>query len=669
MKTERLTVALIGNPNSGKTTLFNNLTGSHQSVGNWPGVTVEKKEGLCRFEGKDINVVDLPGIYSLKSYSPDELIAQEFILKDKPDVVVNIVNATNLERNLYLTVQLLEMAAPLVVALNMMDEAESRGLEIDVLALSNALKVPVVPMVATRNRGMSELLRTTVGQTHNLASDFKLYYGEEIESEITKLEKLLLGHPLANKYPGRWLAIKLLANDSWVKSLFQQEKDVEILKQAEESREHLKRIYNEDAEVIIADTIYGFINALLKDAVKKPLTERRAISEEIDRVLLNRWLGIPLLILIMFGVFQLIFALSRPFTDWMNELFTWLGVLAGGVSPVWLSSLISDGIIAGVGSVITFVPTIFLLFIVISFLEDSGYMARAAFITDKVMHRLGLHGRSFIPMILGFGCSGPGLLACRTIEDPKDRLATLLVIPFITCPARLPVIIILAGTFFPGNEGVVIFLGYLLSTSVALLMAWLLRRTLFKGPSSHFVMELPPYRLPTFSSVLVHTWQRGKHFLTRAGTVILGVVFLVWLAGSLPWGVPYASADSLIGKIGGFIAPIFQPAGFGEWQASASLIFGVLAKEVIVGTMGAIFGVEGGNLGATIGSSLGWSSLNAASFLVFSLLYTPCAASIATLRLETGSWKWTLFTMLYTALVAWILATLVFQIGSIFVTV
>jgi len=441
----------------------------------------------------------------------------------------------------------------------------------------------------------------------------------------------------------------------------------EILRAKDRSISHLKAVFGDDAETVIADARYGFISGLLKDVLKKPPIERLTLSDNIDKVVVNRWLGIPLFLAIMYGVFQFVFSLSAPFMDWIDGFFGWLGGYASGVSPEWLGSLLSDGIIGGLGSVLIFIPPIFLLFIAIAVLEDCGYMARAAFVMDRVMHKIGLHGRSFIPMILGFGCNIPGIMACRTIENPKDRLTTILINPFMSCGARLPIFVLLAGAFFPANAGLVVFSMYLIGIIVAIIMALMLRKSILKGPSGHFVMELPPYRLPTATGVLVHMWERGSLFLRKAGTIIFGVVVLVWLLSSLPWGVEYASAESWIGQIGSFIAPIFVPCGFGQWQAGVSLIFGFLAKEVVVGTMGAIFAVEEGILGGAIAAQLGWTPLIAFAFMVFCLLYVPCVAAIGTIRAETNSWKWAGFAALYTTVVAWIAATLIFQIGSLFV--
>ena len=441
----------------------------------------------------------------------------------------------------------------------------------------------------------------------------------------------------------------------------------EILQAKDKIIAHLRGILGDDAETIIAERRYGFISGLLKDVLKKPPIERLTLSDNIDKVVVNRWLGIPLFLALLYGVFQFVFTLSGPFMDWIDQFFGWLGGYASGVSPDWLGSLLADGIIGGLGSVLIFIPPIFLLFIAIAVLEDCGYMARGAFVMDRLMHKIGLHGRSFIPMILGFGCNIPGIMACRTIENPKDRLTTILINPFMSCGARLPIFVLLAAAFFTANQGLVVFSMYIIGIIVAIIMALVLRKSILRGPSGHFVMELPPYRLPTITGVLVHMWERGRLFLIKAGTIIFGVVVLVWLLSSLPWGVEYASAESWIGQIGSFIAPIFAPAGFGQWQAAVSLLFGFLAKEVVVGTMGAIFAVEEGILGGAIAAQLGWTPLIAFSFMVFCLLYVPCVATIGVIRGETNSWKWAGFAALYTTVVAWIAATLIFQVGRLFI--
>jgi ferrous iron transport protein B len=440
-----------------------------------------------------------------------------------------------------------------------------------------------------------------------------------------------------------------------------------ILQERDKSLGNLRKIYGEDTDTVIADIRYGYISGLLKDVMKKPSIDRLSFSDKLDRVILNRLLGIPIFLGLMYCVFQFVFTVSVPFMDWIDAFIGWIGGYAAGISPEWLGSLLADGIIGGLGSVLIFIPPIFLLFIAIAILEDCGYMARAAFVMDRLMHKIGLHGRSFIPMLLGFGCNIPGIMACRTIENQKDRLTTILINPFMLCGARLPIFVLLIGAFFSAHQGLVMFSMYLLGIIVAILAALIFRKSILKGESGHFVMELPPYRLPTISGILIHMWERGRLFLIKAGTIIFGVVVVIWLLASMPWGVEYASAESWMGQIGSFIAPIFAPAGFGQWQAAVSLIFGFLAKEVVVGTMGAIFGTGEGVLGGVIATNLGWTPLIALSFMVFCLLYVPCVAAIGAVRGETKSWKWAGFTALYTTVVAWVLAVLVYQIGSLFV--
>jgi len=430
----------------------------------------------------------------------------------------------------------------------------------------------------------------------------------------------------------------------------------EILQANEQSLAHLRSIYGGETETVIADARYGFISGLLKDVLRKPPIERLTLSDKIDGVVVNRWLGIPLFVGIMYVAFQFVFTLSVPFMDWIDAGFGWLAGLASGIGG-WGGSLLADGIIGGVGSVLIFVPPIFLLFIAIAVLEDCGYMARAAFVMDRVMHKVGLHGRSFIPMILGFGCNIPGVMATRTIENPKDRLTTILINPFMSCGARLPIFVLLAGYFFAAHAGLVVFAMYIIGIVVAIIVALVFRKTLFRGVSSHFVMELPPYRLPTVKGVLTHMWERGRLFLRKAGTIIFGVVVLVWLLG-------YTGALEPIGRV---IAPIFAPCGFGQWQAAVSLFFGFLAKEVVVGTMGTLFAAEEGVLGGAIAAQLGWTPLIAFAFMVFCLLYVPCVAAIATIKSETASWRWPIFAIFYTTAIAWIVATLIFQIGTIFI--
>ena len=431
----------------------------------------------------------------------------------------------------------------------------------------------------------------------------------------------------------------------------------EVLHAKDASLAHIKRIYGNEVESIFAGARYGFINGLIKDILKKPATERITISDRIDRVVLNNWLGIPIFAVVLFGLFQLTFSASLPWIGWINDGFGWLAELALDVSPGWLSSLIADGIIGGVGTVISFVPVIFLLYMGLSILEYSGYLARAAFVMDRIMHRIGLHGRSVLPLVLGFGCNVPAIMATRTIENPKDRLVTIMVVPLMSCGARFPIYVLFAGAFFTAYQGLVVFSMYAIGVSLAILLAWLFRKKLVTGESGHFVMELPPYRLPTFTGVYIYTWIHVRAFLTRAGTIIFMAVVIFWL-------LDYTGAIEPIGRA---IAPIFSPAGFGQWQASSALIFGILAKEVVVGAFGTMFAVGEGILGEAIATQLNWTPVVAFAFMAMTLIYVPCMATIVTIKRETGSWKWTAFIVGYTLLLAWIVAVLIYQIGKLFV--
>ncbi len=439
----------------------------------------------------------------------------------------------------------------------------------------------------------------------------------------------------------------------------------EILEAKDKGIAHLKVILGDDAETIIAEERYGFIGGLLKETLKKPATERLTFSDVIDKVVINRWLGIPIFLALMFGLFQFTFTLSAPLIDWINQGFGWLAGQVSGIGG-WFGSLLADGIISGVGTVLTFVPLVFLFFIGLAVLEDSGYLARAAFIMDRVMHRIGLHGRSFIPMLLGFGCNVPAIMATRTIENPRDRLVTIMISPLMSCSARLPVYMLFAAAFFTVYQGLVVYSLYIIGIALAVITALVLRKWLFKGPSGHFVMELPPYHFPTLTGVLLHTWQRVKAYLTRAGSIIFVAVIFVWFLSSMPWGVEYASAESLLGRIGSFFAPVFSPLGFGQWQASVGLILGFLAKEVIIGTFGALFGIGEAGLGTAIATELGWTPLVAYAFMAFVLIYIPCLATVTIIKRETNSWKWTAFTVSYTIVLAWVVAFLIYQLGVLF---
>ncbi len=666
-------VALAGNPNSGKTTVFNNLTGSRQHTGNWPGKTVERKDGLFRHGGFEVQVTDLPGIYSLTAYSTDEMIARDFLVNERPDVVVVVVDASNLERNLYLTVLLLELGVNVVLDLNMMDDVRRRGLQIDSEKIARALGVRVVETIANRGFGMDELRDAIVEAAvrPRTSEPLRVNYGEEVEEAIRALESEITQRGiLVEKYPSRWLAIKLLEGDPAVlNEVGSLPGGAELASKATRLAAELESRLGEDVETYMIERRYGFIKGLVQASVKGLSVERRlSISDRIDEVVTNRVLGVPIFLGLMWATFNLVFKIGNPMADVIDAFFGWLAersasfVTAIG-APEWVASLIADGVIGGIGSVLVFLPNIMLLFLAISILEDSGYMARAAFVMDRVMRAIGLHGKSFISMILGFGCNVPAIMATRGIESEKDRIITILVNPLMSCSARLPIYVLFASAFFEGDQGNVIFSLYLLGIVLAIVVARLLKATIFKGTQSPFIMELPPYRLPTLRSLLIHMWGRSSLFLRKAGTIIFGTVLLIWALGSLPPGVEFASQQSLAGRLGNAIAPLLRPAGFGFWQAAVALFFGILAKEVVVGTLGTLYGVEEEGLIEAVRRD--FTPLSACAFMVMSLVYIPCVATIAVIRRETNSWKWTAFAVLYSLFLGWALAVLVYQVGRL----
>lgn len=668
---ENIKIALAGNPNVGKSTLFNRLTGMRQHVGNWPGKTVEKKEGSLRYGQNELELVDLPGNYSLSAYSIEELVSRDYIVDEKPDVIVNVIDAANLERNLYLTVQMMELGANIVLALNMNKFAEEKGFDINSKMLSQLLGIPVVKIEASDDTGREDLLKSIIKAYKNpFDARKRLEYGKEISEHINQLQKIIeenTDEKLIDA-PTTWIATKLLENDQFiVQNVKETANGAKILKEVKNIQKHLLEVFGEDADEALADSRYGFIAGLIQESVKKPKIDKITRSDYIDRVMTNKYLGIPIFLFIMWLTFQITFTVGAPFQEIVENLFGWLGeTLAGILGTSWLSSLIVDGIIGGVGGVLVFVPIIFLLFLMLSILEDSGYLARAAFVMDKLMHKLvGLHGKSFIPMILGFGCCVPGIMATRTLENEKDRLLTMLIVPFMSCSARLPVYALFAAAFFSAYQGWVIFSIYILGMIVAIVMALIFKKTLFKGMSAPFVMELPPYRRPTIKGALIHTWERGYLFIKKAGTLIFALSIVIWILSSLPMGVEYASQESITGQIGTAIAPVFGPLGFGEWQPSVSLIFGVLAKEVVVSTFGTIYGVgeEGGGIITALHDT--FTPLSAFAFMVFVLLYMPCFATFGAIKRETNSWKWPVFTAGYMMVVAWVVAFIIYQGGSL----
>jgi len=666
METKKLKIGLAGNPNAGKSTVFNQLTGGRAHVGNWPGVTVEKKEGKFQFKDYEVSVTDLPGIYALTAYSIDEKIARDFIIKEKPDGIVVIVDASNLERNLYLATQLLELGVNVVIDLNMMDRVRSKGMAIDTKKLSQIFGVPIVETVASKGEGIEELKEAIVNELEKKRSPFRIDYGEDIEMVINGLEKRVN----ISGYPSRWVAIKLLEGDREILEIAKREGEA-IEREMVDNKKRLEKHLGYDLEAALVERRYAFLSGLIKESVGKKydLIERLDISDRIDRILVNRYLGIPIFLGIMWLVFQFIFTIGGPLSDGIKTFMGWVGKSASyGIESLggskWLSSLVSDGIIGGIGSVLVFLPPIFLLFLAIAILEASGYMARAAFVMDRFMHALGLHGKSFIPMLVGFGCNIPGIMAARTIESEKDRILTILVNPLMSCSARLPIYTLFAGAFFADNQGWIVFSLYLLGIVLAVIVARIFKDLFFKSEVSPLIMELPPYRMPTVKGVLIHMWERGSLFLKKAGTIIFAGVVLIWLLASLPLGVQYASKESFIGQIGSFFAPLLKPAGFGFWQAGVALLFGILAKEVVVGTFGTLYGVEEAGLTNVIQEV--FNPLSAYAFMVMSLIYIPCIAAIATIKRETN-WRWAFLAVGYSLLLGWLLAVGIYQAGKIFI--
>ncbi|MHB1274761.1 MAG: ferrous iron transport protein B [Candidatus Humimicrobiaceae bacterium] len=672
IKTEKtFTIALVGNPNSGKTVIFNNLTGSRQHVGNWPGVTVEKKEGKLFYRKRKINVVDLPGIYGLNAQSEDERVARDYLVFNRPDVVINIIDSSNLERNLYLTTQLLEMGVNVIVALNMYDECNARNIKIDIKKLTNILKIPVVPTIATKKTGMKELLSKAYEAAGNPAIyNFKIKYSPGIDSGLDLMEDMVSDY-LADTgyYPARWIALKLIEGESkMVKQMVKSLPEI-ITNKRKEIIDDVENSSGEDIYSLIAVGRYDFIENVIREIHDKQASET-SVSDKIDRIVTNRFLGIPIFLIIMFGIFTLTFKLGDPLVAWIEKFFEWLSQIASSGlinigAPELLISLIINGIIGGLGSVLVFLPNIVLLFLAISLLEDSGYMARAAYVIDRFMQLLGLHGKAFIPLLIGFGCNVPGVMATRTLENKKDRLTTILINPLMSCSARLPVYILFTNAFFKKNQALVVFSLYVLGILLAIMIAFILKRFIFKGEKSFFIMELPPYRIPTIKSTFLHMWERSSSFIKKAGTIIVIAVILIWVLSNLPIGVEYASKDSIIGQIGTFVAPVFKPAGFGTWEASVALVFGVIAKEVVVGTLGVIYGVDEAGLTGAI--SQHWNPISAYSFMIMTLIYIPCIAVIGAIKRETNSWGWTFFSIGYSLALGWVISVLFYQIANLFV--
>lgn len=663
-----LIVGLAGNPNVGKTTVFNQLTGMRQHVGNWPGKTVERAEGHFKHGSYDYEVIDLPGNYALSAHSMEEIVSRDFIVDNESDVIVNVVDAANLERNLYLTVQMMELGANLVVALNMNDFAKKKEHIINIDLMSELLGVPVVEINAKTKDGFEELLATVERQSKNpIDSSEKLSYGNDIKGHLMDLQSVIEQDNNLLDVPSVWTAVKLLEKDTIViEKVHGSSKSSQIFAEVDKVSKHLYDVYNEGPEEVIANARYAFIDGLIAEAVQKPAVEKETMTDKIDKIVTNRLLAPFIFIIIMWVMFQLTFTIGAPFQDMIDEAFGALGeFVAGFIANEYLSSFICDGIIGGVGGVLTFLPIIILMFLFLSILEDCGYLARAAFTLDKLMHKIvGLHGKAFIPMILGFGCGVPAIMATRTMENEGDRMLAMMLVPFMSCTARLPIYAIFIGAFFAENQGTMLLAIYLLGIVVALIVAAILKRTIFKGLSTPFVMELPTYKIPSIKGILLHTWEKVKGFLRKAGTIILACSIVLWALSIFPLGVEYGSADSILGMIGSVIAPIFAPLGFGTWQAAVAIIAGLAAKEVVVATFGTLAGMEEDDEeGITSLVHDTFTPLSAFSFMAFTLLYTPCFAAIGAIKQETNSYKWALTMCGITLITAYIVSFLIYNVG------
>ncbi len=689
-----INVALVGNPNSGKTSLFNMAAGAHEHVGNYSGVTVDAKRATFRHKGYTIHLSDLPGTYSITEFSTEELYVREHILQKMPDVVINVVDASNLERNLYLTTQLIDMDLKVVMALNMYDELEGSGAQLDYPALGNMLGIPMVPTVASQQTGLGKLFDTVIDvfeDNEPIARHIHIHYGADIERAIDQLqERIWKNADISARYSTRYLAIKLLEGDYTTLKLLKSCPNYgEIAQSAAREKEKLEKEYGEDGETIIADAKYGFIAGALEETYIGETHDKHARTSRIDHVVTDKIWGLPIFLGLMALMFQATFTLGAYPAQWIESAVGALGDWVYGImNPGSLRDLITEGIIGGVGGVIVFLPNILILFFFISLMEDTGYMARAAFIMDKLMHKMGLHGKSFIPLLMGFGCNVPAIMATRMLESRKDRVLTMLILPFVSCSARLPVYVLLISAFFPRYQGLVLFSIYLAGIAIAIISSLIFKKVFFKKAEAPFVMELPPYRIPTGRSVVRHMWHKGSQYLRKMGTVILVASVLIWALGHYPVGDPSLSPaqqqeQSYIGSLGKAVEPVIRPLGF-DWQIGISLLTGLAAKEIVVSTMAVLSGPSDGTDAAgpgsvnlteklrqmtyTEGPKMGekvYTPLVAYTLMLFILLYFPCVAALAAIRREAGG-RWAFFAMCYTTGVAWLVSFAVFQIGSLF---
>lgn len=717
-KRRTINVALVGNPNCGKTSLFNIASGAHEHVGNYSGVTVDAKEGFFDFQGYHFRIVDLPGTYSLSAYTPEEIYVRKHIIEETPDVIINVVDASNLERNFYLTTQLIDMNVRMVIALNMYDELEGSGNKLDYTRLGQLFGVPMVPTICRRGEGVDKLFHVIIGiyegsdflsqkgeirseileelkdwhktyvpdhefGSHKEEDDVRprgyirhihINHGPELERSIEEVKKVIAqNEDIRHKYSTRFLAIKLLENDKEVEeliSILPNGKEILAVRNKEVQRIH--KVTNEDSEQAITDAKYGFITGALKETFTDNHLKKEQTTRVIDSIVTHRIWGYPIFFLFLYIMFEGTFVLGDYPMQGIEWLVDQLGnVIRNSMAEGPLKDLLIDGIIGGVGGVIVFLPNILLLYFFISILEDSGYMARAAFIMDKIMHRMGLHGKSFIPLIMGFGCNVPAIMASRTIEDRKCRLITMLVNPLMSCSARLPIYLVMVGAFFPNSASFVLLCIYAVGILLAVLMARLFSKFLVKGDDAPFVMELPPYRMPTSKSIMRHTWEKGAQYLKKMGGIIMIASVIIWFLGYYPHHDAYESVaeqqeNSYIGQIGKAMEPVIKPLGF-DWKLGIGLISGAGAKELVVSTLGVLYTNEGDVENVNLSDRIPITPLIALGYMLFVLIYFPCIATLAAIKQESGSWKWALFAAGYTTVLAWIVSFAVFQIGNLII--
>ncbi len=686
-------IALVGNPNCGKTTLFNFASGSHERVGNFGGVTVDSKTAKFRQKGYTFNITDLPGTYSLTAYSPEELYVRKHITDNIPDIVVNIIDSSNLERNLYLTTQLIDMDIRVVIALNMYDEFGKKGHILDYKSLEQLLGIPVIPTISSKGEGIRELFDRVIEVFEDrdpVIRHVHINYGDELERSIRRIQEVIRkDDALSVRVSTRYYSIKLLEKDDEArKGLVHSDHYKAITAIADKEVKRLEDNFYEDSATLITDARYGFISGALRETMSanEQAFKGKTLSERIDNIITHKYLGFPVFLFFLWVMFQTTFSLGEYPKHWIDMLVSTFGSISGSFLPAGpVKDLLVDGIISGVGSVIVFLPNILILFFFISLMEDSGYMSRAAFIMDKLMHKMGLHGQSFIPLIMGFGCNVPAIMVTRTLKDRNDRLLTMLINPFMSCSARLPVYLLITGAIFPRHAGTVIFMVYMTGVILAVLISVIFKKFLFKNKEAPFVMELPPYRMPTVRVIMRHMWEKAQQYLKKMGGIILIAVIIIWALEYFPGGSRMGKAERLqhsyIGKIGKVIEPVIAPLGF-DWRMGVSLITGAAAKEVVVSTMGVLYGTSSADevspkadltaklqavtyeSGPMQGKKV-FTPLVGFSYILFILIYMPCIAVIATVKRESGHWKWALFLIVYTTVLAWSVSFLVYQLGSL----